>query len=176
MGGLVAMRGCRDILEIGTLLGYSALHLAEAAGEDGHVDTVDIRKPERTWGSGDVVRDLHLTTIRLIEESGLAERITLHAGNSAEILPAMVLDGRSFEFIYIDGDHRRPSVTLDFINAFNLLAPGESSCSTTSTATSPSTRPATAARTASFRRCGRPAGSRWCRSPIAYWSPSTARG
>lgn len=124
MGGLIATRGCRSILEVGTLLGYSAIHLAEAAGPDGHVDSVDIRKPERTWGSGDVVRDLHLTTLRLIEESGLASRITLHAGNSADLLPEMVMAGRSFEFVYIDGDHRRSAVTLDFINAVNLLAPG----------------------------------------------------
>jgi predicted O-methyltransferase YrrM len=123
MGGLIATRGYRAILEVGTLLGYSTIHLAEAAGDDGHVESIDIRKPERTWGSGETVKELHRTTIRLIEESGLARRITLHAGNSADILPEMVLDGRSFEFIYIDGDHSRGAVTLDFINAANLLMP-----------------------------------------------------
>lgn len=124
MGGLIATRGCRAILEVGTLLGYSAIHLAEAVGNNGHVDSVDIRKPERIWGSGETVKDLHRTTIRLIEESGLAQRITLHVGDSANVLPEMTLAGRWFDFIYIDGEHSRGAVTLDFINAANLLVSG----------------------------------------------------
>ena len=43
LGGLIATQGYRDVLEIGTLFGYSTLHLAEAvARNDGTLDTVDV--------------------------------------------------------------------------------------------------------------------------------------
>ena len=41
---IVQMSGAKDILELGTFTGYSAIGLACAMPEDGHLDTLEIKK------------------------------------------------------------------------------------------------------------------------------------
>ncbi|MCB1502757.1 MAG: class I SAM-dependent methyltransferase [Bauldia sp.] len=125
LGGLIATQGYRDVLEIGTLFGYSTLHLAEAvARNDGTLDTVDVREAERLWGNGDMVRDIHLAAERFTAEAGYGDRVTFHSGSSTRVLPTLLLAGRSFDLVFIDGAHDRHTVTLDFINASNLVREG----------------------------------------------------
>ncbi|HEY5640360.1 MAG TPA: class I SAM-dependent methyltransferase [Dehalococcoidia bacterium] len=66
--------GSRRVLEIGGGLGYSALWLADAIGEDGHVETID-RFPE------------HIEEIDgYAERFGLMDRVTALQGEGAELL------------------------------------------------------------------------------------------
>lgn len=124
IAGLIVTRGCRRVLEIGTLFGYSTLHIAEALTHTGGtVDTVDLALPERTWGDGSIVRDIHKAAANHAALGGFSEIIRFHHGDSTEVLPRMVLSGDIFDLVFIDGAHDRYTVTLDFMNAANLLAP-----------------------------------------------------
>ena len=77
----------KEILEIGTAIGFSASLMAQTMGKDGHVTTIDrfdvmIRKAKVTF-----------------EKLGLTEQVTLLEGDAKDILPT--LNG-SFDFIFMD--------------------------------------------------------------------------
>ena len=74
---LVHATAARHLLEIGGGLGYSALWLADAAGPDGHVDTLD-RFPE------------HVALARHhAGDAGLAARLNVIEGEGANVLPTL---------------------------------------------------------------------------------------
>lgn len=77
----------KEILEIGTAIGFSASLMAQTIGKDGHVTTIDrfdvmIRKAKVTF-----------------EKLGLTEQVTLLEGDAKDILPTL---NRSFDFIFMD--------------------------------------------------------------------------
>ena len=74
---LALMSGARRILELGTFTGYSAICLASALPEDGHLDTLELN---------DELEDLILEGF---EKAGLADRISLHIGDCKETLQKM---------------------------------------------------------------------------------------
>jgi predicted O-methyltransferase YrrM len=123
LAGLVVTRSCRSVLEIGTLFGFSTLHLAEALeGSGGKVSTIDMRVAKRKWGTGEYVENIHELALRLAKESGLQNRIEFVSGRSDVVMPKLVLKGEQFDLIFIDGSHSRFVVTLDVLNALNLLS------------------------------------------------------
>lgn len=122
LAGLVVTQRYRSVLEIGTLFGFSTLHLAEALdGTGGMVRTVDMRVARRKWGTGEEVENIHELALRLAQESGLESRIEFISGRSDVVMPKLALDGHQFDLIFIDGSHSRYVVTLDVLNALNLL-------------------------------------------------------
>ena len=125
IAGCIVTLKLKNILEIGTLFGYSTLHLAEAATlVGGSLVTVDLRVSERKWQNGAVVKDIHLAAERNIQNAGLSDIVTFMAGRSEQILSQLVLDGKQFDLIFIDGSHSRYVVTLDLLNSINLISPG----------------------------------------------------
>ncbi|MGX7195636.1 O-methyltransferase [Enterococcus olivae] len=77
----------KQILEIGTALGFSSSLMAQYVGEDGHVTTIDrfdvmIRKAKATY-----------------ERLGLADKVTLLEGQAADILPELT---GPYDFIFMD--------------------------------------------------------------------------
>lgn len=89
---LVRMVNPRQILEIGTFTGYSALSMAEGLiREDAHIHTVEIDD------------ELEPIINKFISRSAFAERITLHIGDVANIINS--IDG-DFDFVFIDGNKR----------------------------------------------------------------------
>jgi caffeoyl-CoA O-methyltransferase len=86
---LVHASGAKRILEIGTFTGYSALSMAAALPEDGHVDTLDI-EPKHA----EVAR-------RYFARSPHGSKITLHLGPATETIET--LDGE-FDLVFIDAD------------------------------------------------------------------------
>jgi len=86
---LVSGIGARRVLEIGTFTGYSALSMAEALPEGGHIDSCDI-EPAHV----EVAR-------RYIARSPHAEKITIHLGPALETISG--LEGE-FDFVFIDAD------------------------------------------------------------------------
>lgn len=113
----------KSLLEIGTLFGYSTLHLAEAAGYvNGHLDSIDLRVAERKWMNGETVKNIHLLAEKYIKDAGLSDHITLWSGRSDSIMSQFVMEGRSYDLIFIDGSHSRYVVTLDLLNSLNLLS------------------------------------------------------
>lgn len=125
LAGIVVTRNCRSVLEIGTLFGFSTLHLADALEiTGGRVKTIDMRVAKRKWGTGEDVENIHELALRLATESGLGSRIDFVSGRSDVLMPKLALEGQQFDLIFIDGSHSRYVVTLDVLNALNLLSDG----------------------------------------------------
>ena len=97
LAGITRAAGATRILEIGCGLGYSALWLAEAAGPDGLVETID-RFPEHT----DLAR-------RYVEEAGLGPRVRVLTGEGADILRALA--GAGLDDERGGGGHAHGSLT-----------------------------------------------------------------
>jgi caffeoyl-CoA O-methyltransferase len=86
---LVALSGARQVLEIGTFTGYSAISMAEALPADGHITTLEL-SPKHAAKAAE-----H------IDAAGHSERITIRQGPAGESLRA--LDG-PFDLAFIDAD------------------------------------------------------------------------
>lgn len=89
---IVRMIRPKNILELGTFTGYSALSMAEGMDGDGELHTVEIDDELE-----DFIRE-HL------EKSSYADRIHLHIGDALEIVPQL---GLTFDLVFIDADKRR---------------------------------------------------------------------
>lgn len=82
----------RQILEIGTYSGYSALCLAEGLPEDGMLHTFEINDEQEDF------------TRPWLEHSAYAEKIKFYIGDALEKIPSL---GITFDLAFIDGDKRR---------------------------------------------------------------------
>jgi predicted O-methyltransferase YrrM len=79
----------KNILEIGTYTGYSALCLAEGMQEDGQLHTIDINEE---------LVDLQR---KYFDRSDYGDRIFQHLGNALDIVPGLNLE---FDLVFIDAD------------------------------------------------------------------------
>lgn len=79
----------KDILEIGTYTGYSALCLAEGLIEGGHLLTIDNNE------------ELQEMVAKYIDKSGRGEQIKQIIGNAQDIIPELK---RQFDIVFIDAD------------------------------------------------------------------------
>ncbi len=86
---LVALVGARQVLEVGTFTGYSAISMAEALPLDGHITSLEV-SPEHAAKAAE-----H------IEMAGLSDRISIIEGNAVETLGT--LDG-PYDMTFIDAD------------------------------------------------------------------------
>ena len=104
---LVQMIRPRNILEVGTFSGYSAICMAEGLEEGGRVYTFEI---------DDELEDF---TRRWIEQSAVASRIVFTIGDAAIEAPRL---GITFDMAFIDGDKRTYTETYEAV--LPLLRPG----------------------------------------------------
>src|SRR3990172_7871424 len=107
LAGIVRTAGAQRILEIGCGLGYSALWLAEAAGPDGRVETID-RFPEHV-----------ALARRYVEEAALGQRVAVLQGEGADILQALA---GPYDVIHDDGWFAHEPAYFD--QMIDLLRPG----------------------------------------------------
>lgn len=105
---LSAMARPRNVLELGTFSGYSALCLAEGMHPEGRLHTVEIDDEAEPF-----IR-------RWLDRSPLGSRITLHIGDALDVVPR--LDPLRWDLVYIDANKRLYSRYLDMI--LPRLAPG----------------------------------------------------
>ena len=90
---MIEMMRAKNILEVGTLGGYSTIWMARSLPADGHVVTIEIDP-----------KHAHVAQENF-NRAGLAEKIDLRTGNAREILPAMIDEGAGpFDFVFIDAD------------------------------------------------------------------------
>jgi predicted O-methyltransferase YrrM len=90
---LAQAQGARNILEIGTLGGYSTIWLARALPPEGRLVTL-----EAVPTHAKVAREN-------IDRAGVGDRVEVRLGRAAETLPQLVAEGRGpFDFIFIDAD------------------------------------------------------------------------
>ncbi|MDR3226775.1 MAG: O-methyltransferase [Prevotellaceae bacterium] len=81
----------KNILEIGTFTGYSAICLAKGLQAGGELHSIDIN-------------DEILETAKImIEKSPYINKIHLHSGDAQDIIPTL---NKKFDIVFIDGDKR----------------------------------------------------------------------
>ena len=90
----------KNILEIGTYTGYSALCLAEGLPSNGSIITIDKNEELATLQN------------KYFEKSGFRDKITQYVGNAIEIIPTL---DQKFDLVFIDADKS------NYINYFNLV-------------------------------------------------------
>ncbi len=90
---ITRMMSPKNVLEIGTFTGYSAICMALGLPEDGHIDTLEIN---------DELEDL-------IEEgfsrAGVSDKISLHIGDAMEFLAAQQ-GKKEYDLTFIDANKR----------------------------------------------------------------------
>jgi predicted O-methyltransferase YrrM len=105
---LLKAAGAREVVEVGTLAGYSAIVMARALPPDGRVRTVEVQ-PEhaefaRAW----------------VERSDARGRVEVHLGPGAEVLPTFEDD--SADAAFIDADKVNYPTYLD--ECVRIVRPG----------------------------------------------------
>lgn len=103
--------GARNILEIGTLGGYSTIWLAQALPRDGRL--VSLEADPR-----------HAEVARAnVAAAGLAELVEIRVGRALDSLPIIAGEaGEPFDLIFIDAD--KPNIPEYFTWAMQLCRPG----------------------------------------------------
>ena len=108
---LAGMPGCRNVLDVGTFTGLSALAFADGMVRGGRVVTID-----RNAAWADIART-HWTA------AGVADRIDVRIGEAIDVLAALAAHAETrFDLIFLDVDKAR--VPEYFELALALLAPG----------------------------------------------------
>ena len=90
----------KNILEIGTYTGYSALCLAEGLSSEGKIFTLDKNE------------ELETLQNKYFEKSGFRNQIEQFVGNAVEIIPTI---DEKFDMVFIDADKS------NYINYFHLI-------------------------------------------------------
>jgi len=90
----------KDILEIGTYTGYSAICIAEGISNEATIDTIDKNE------------ELEDIQNRYFKKSGFRDQIKQHIGNALEIIPTL---DKKFDLVFIDADKS------NYCNYFNLV-------------------------------------------------------
>ena len=103
----VRMLRPRNILEIGTFTGYSALCMAAGLEEDGVLDTVEVDDELEEFAASFFRRSPH------------GQKIRQHIGSALDIVPTL---GYTFDLVFIDGDKRTYIESYEM--ALSVLRPG----------------------------------------------------
>jgi predicted O-methyltransferase YrrM len=97
-----------NVLEIGTFTGYSAISMAVGMSREGAcVDTIEINDENEEFILG------------FIEKAGQSDKINLHIGSSAELIPTM---DKTYDMVFMDGDKRQ--YRNDYNLVFDKVNPG----------------------------------------------------
>lgn len=90
----------RQVLEIGTYTGYSALCWAEGLQDGGQVHTIDVNE------------ELEEMVARYINKAGQTSRVVTYLGNALDIIPSI---DQTFDVVYIDADKENYSNYYDLV-------------------------------------------------------------
>jgi predicted O-methyltransferase YrrM len=95
----------KNILEIGTFTGYSALCLAEGLQENGKLLTIDVNEELENFVRG------------FLNQSSLKNKIEFRIGNALDIIPKLT---QTFDLVFIDADklnyHKYYDLVFDKVN------------------------------------------------------------
>ncbi len=108
---LAKMKGAKNILEIGTLGGYSSIWLARALPDDGHLITLEYEAKHAKVAEEN------------IKKAGLEQKIEVMVGAALDLLPTLEEKGYPhFDLIFIDADKPNNPHYLNW--ALKLSKPG----------------------------------------------------
>ena len=97
----------KQILEIGTYTGYSAICLAQGLQKGGELHTIDNNE------------QLEKMTRSFFEESGLQDSIRYYIGDALAVIPTIK---QQFDIVFIDADKKNYAVYYDLV--FDQVKPG----------------------------------------------------
>ncbi len=97
---IVMMTGAKNILEIGTFTGYSAICMASALPDDGILHTIDINA------------ELESMANKYFKLSNLDYKIMMHIGNALDIIPKLDI---KFDLVFMDADKHNYSNYFDIL-------------------------------------------------------------
>jgi predicted O-methyltransferase YrrM len=108
---LVRIQGARDVLEIGTLGGYSTIWLARALPPEGRLVSLEAEPRHAEVARANLAR------------AGLAEKVDVRVGAALDSLPKLAEEKRRpFDFVFIDAD--KPNNPNYLAWALKLTRPG----------------------------------------------------
>jgi caffeoyl-CoA O-methyltransferase len=88
---LLQLAGATKVVEVGTLIGYSAIHMARALGAGGHLWSIEFEP-------------LHAEVARAnLVAAGVADRVTVLVGAGRDVLPTLEAHA-PFDAVFIDAD------------------------------------------------------------------------
>jgi len=90
----------KQILEIGTYTGYSAICLAKGLQQGGKLHTIDINE------------ELEPIVRSVFNEAGLNDKINYYVGNALQIIPTL---NQTFDLVFIDADKKNYATYYDLI-------------------------------------------------------------
>jgi caffeoyl-CoA O-methyltransferase len=88
---LLRLIDARKIVEVGTLVGYSAIHMARALAAGGHLWSIEYESNHADVARGNIAA------------AGLADRVTVLVGAGRDKLPTLEGEG-PFDAVFIDAD------------------------------------------------------------------------
>ncbi len=101
----------RNILEIGTLAGYSAVWMARALPADGRLISLEANPKHANVARASLAR------------AGLADRVEVRLGMALDMLPQLAAEGAGpFDLVFIDAD--KENLTTYFDWSVRLTRPG----------------------------------------------------
>lgn len=101
--------GSKQALELGTSLGITSAYLA-SVGKDVALTTIEAC-PETAAVAKETFEALGLSNVRLVE------------GTFDEVLPGILSEGNSFDFVFVDGNHRGDATYRYFEMLLPKMAP-----------------------------------------------------
>lgn len=87
---LLRLCGAREVVEVGTLAGYSAITMARALPSDGRVRTIELSDAHADFAEDQVRR------------SDVAGRVEVHRGRGVDVLPGFAADSADAAFLDAD--------------------------------------------------------------------------
>lgn len=87
---LLALKQPKQILEVGTAIGFSAILMAQYSASDAHITTIE--KYEKRIPIAE----------ENFEKSGFSYKITFLKGDAADILKELETEGRTYDMIFMD--------------------------------------------------------------------------
>jgi predicted O-methyltransferase YrrM len=90
----------KNILEIGTFTGYSAICWAEGLAPNGVIHTVDINE------------ELEDLAAEYVKKSGIENNVKFHIGNAIDIIPSLDIE---WDIVFLDADKS------NYTNYYNLV-------------------------------------------------------
>ena len=88
---LCRLAGVRRAVEVGTLIGYSAIHLARALPADGHLWTIEFEAEHAALAEANLAA------------AGVADQVTVLRGAGVDVLPTLTGHG-PFDAVFLDAD------------------------------------------------------------------------
>jgi caffeoyl-CoA O-methyltransferase len=107
---LVRMTGAKQILEVGTLAGYSTICLVRGLNQNGHCTTIELKEEHAALAKEHFAK------------AGKSNCVTTLIGNASEQLARLIQEEKRFDFFFLDADKVNAPTYLEQV--IQLAVPG----------------------------------------------------